>query len=247
LRGSKGSTGTAVKTWPERETGRVVRNIFIGRGFKRKIMDKTNRPSPAVELVRLVWRESCVATPHSWRRFNGALNDALRLSIISGMKFERNDIKNIYEEHRGWYWFGDIETLYALAVTNENIKASQSFEKFLRRKPFMFRSEGRKSKRRLVIGNHFRWRNEIVTVTSFSNDNGHLIACSYYPKKYFSDPTKIKNQYKITINDLKIEMKFIQSIESIRMKSNFWAWFTDLLNETFSDDKKIKEKFLAMF
>ena len=146
--------------------------------------------SPVVELMAHLWRESQVGTGHSWLRLNQGLHDGLFLAIRIGLKFEENDINEIEKRFRGGYWFGcNFESFYRTAVAYGNRSAWKAYEAYTKRKPFILtpaslRGDGGGGKGisilpRLVVGAQFTWEGESVTVTSFNDDEGYLIACAY--------------------------------------------------------------------
>ncbi len=129
-------------------------------------------PSAAMQFVRCAWDNRCKATAHSWRTVNSTMRAALALAITGGMSFAAGDVAEIYRSMRGCYWFGD-EQLYSTACEEGNLQACQSFEAWQGRKPFLW--EGK----RLHVGRQLLWEGIPVKVTSFQDDKGALIACSY--------------------------------------------------------------------
>jgi len=63
-----------------------------------------------------------------------------------------------------------------------------------------------KSAGRLVLGTEFRWKGEVVSVTSFKDEKHSLIACAYHPDPKGYNPSKVKKRFTITIKDFKQEM-----------------------------------------
>lgn len=149
--------------------------------------------SPAVEMIRHVWRQAQRATGHSWLRFNHALHDALRLAIESGMEFHIDDFELIAKEFRSGYWVGaDTEWIYSTAVAVGNASAWKAYEHHWGRKPFIipwatggtgFRGGGGRTLSgtlpRVIIGSQFKWKDERVTVSSFNDEKGYLTAISH--------------------------------------------------------------------
>ena len=227
--------------------------------------------SAPVQFVKLVWANAQGQDRHygrieSYSRLNSSLQDALSLAITSGMIFKKGDFEYIAGHFGFEYWCGNDghmsgERYYSRAVWSGNISACQSFEAWKKRKPFVFVNVSHgwdpgieeRLKIRLVIRSKFRWNGEDVEVTSFAEDGGCLVACSYHDKKTY--PTKIRHQYKITWKDLQNAMRRIKRQKEIKEKlginfrpwSTFTTWVVDLFELTFSGDQKTEEKFYAMF
>lgn len=185
--------------------------------------------SAPIRLLQLIWDNALGATGHSWRRLNAPLQQGLRLSITSGMKFGRDDFKKIEERYRPQYWMGlgsdSGEGYFTTAAIEDNVSAAVSFEIWKDRKPFHFRGiesdpdisgmkrfEGR---RRLFVGSWFHWNGERVFLTSFSKDGESVGACSYAPEKGNPDWSiwtrgKILHRYRITRGDLAAALKKIK-------------------------------------
>lgn len=160
-------------------------------------MKKKPKPSPVMQLLMLVWYE----TPRgSWPRLNGAMCDAMDLAIKAKFTFARDDFEHALEEFRGNYWF-DTEGFYARACHADNLSAAQSFEAWQRRPPFIVDDVGGRKRGRVAVGSSFRWRGELVTVTSFPffpDGTDHFIACSYRG-------SKVKRIYTINVADIREE------------------------------------------
>ncbi len=180
--------------------------------------------SPAIQLIEFVWKN---ARDDSWRVYNASLQTALSLAISSGMEFYQDDFKYISENFRFGYWGGNDghmlgEGYYSRIVNYGNIKAAQSFELWKKRKPFIVDNarHGRynstsRARDRLAIGSGFIWENEKVTVTSFSSDGSHFVACSHKEQKPDDYVRKVKHQYKITIKDIRAEKKRLKELREI--------------------------------
>lgn len=67
--------------------------------FKINIMEK----SKAFELIEFVWNNE---KTDSYLRVNIAMYEAVKLAIISQMKFNKEDFQNIFSKFSGGYWFG---------------------------------------------------------------------------------------------------------------------------------------------
>ncbi len=152
---------------------------------------KTPKESPAVQLMAHLWGNSQEATGHSWLRLNQGLNEGLFLAVKIGMEFGENDISTIFARFRGGYWFGaNFESFYRCAVEYNNRSAWKAYETYVKRTPFIWTpanlsaswgggGKGVKNPARLVVGATFQWKGEKVTVTSFNDDKGYLVAQSY--------------------------------------------------------------------
>ncbi|MCK4624345.1 MAG: hypothetical protein KAV00_03470 [Phycisphaerae bacterium] len=185
-------------------------------------MTNKKEPSPAIQLLDIVWKNSVAVTGFSWDRLNRSMASALSLAIDSGMRFDPGDFAAILKKYRMNRWCGMdgglAEGFYMLAVVTDNISAAQSFEAWKGRKPFI--ADGvdppewqhrvprawLRKRGRLAVGFTFGWNGEMVTVTTFAKDGSHLVACSYHPQTE-KDPyaNKIKHRYKITIKDIREE------------------------------------------
>ena len=125
-----------------------------------------NEKSKAFELIEFVWNNE---KTDSYLRVNIAMYEAVKLAIISQMKFNKEDFQNIFSKFSGGYWFGVNangkgygENFYRKAVTSGNISACQSYEAFCNIKPFID-SKGR----RLCKGAMYRDSEKRYRVTGF--------------------------------------------------------------------------------
>ena len=152
--------------------------------------------SPAIQLLTHVWKHQGEGQYWSWARLNSAMHAALRLVIIHGFRFDRDDFKLIDKsaEHGGFsfgYWGGVVghllgEYFYSLACARNraygvNLSACLAFEAWKARRPFILRQPGQKTGRRLAVGSKFNWYGYSPTCTSFSEDARSLVACAYRP------------------------------------------------------------------
>lgn len=146
---------------------------------------------------------------HTWLKVNETLRKGLSLAIESEMKFERDEIGQIYNDMKGGHWFGaDDEWILRLACTSGNASAARSYLTWKGRKRFVWpkrdRPGARESKLDLLYeGREFPWNGETVTVTSFNDEAGTLTACSYTGGKRFTHTSKVKHRYTLTPADLK--------------------------------------------
>lgn len=118
----------------------------------------------------------------SYARLNPALRSTLSDCISADLPFQPDTFSRVYNELRGWRWFGDGagssvgEHYYTHAVENNHASAYQSFEQFAGR-PAVLWEEDAKSPVRLHVGSRFTWRGYFVEVTSMRQDS--LVACTY--------------------------------------------------------------------
>lgn len=64
-----------------------------------------NEKSKAFELIEFVWNNE---KTDSYLRVNIAMYEAVKLAIISQMKFNKEDFQNIFSKFSGGYWSGWI-------------------------------------------------------------------------------------------------------------------------------------------
>jgi hypothetical protein len=146
--------------------------------------------------LEAAWYGANKGTAHSWERLNHAMQDALRLAIGAGLKFEPGDWGRIASSFGFDRWIGaeGEERFYALAVQVGNMSAVKAMEDAWGRRPFiadrvkpgralhgyLHGNDLTKRKRcRLAVGFEFQWETTEVTVTSFAPDDSYLTACSY--------------------------------------------------------------------
>jgi hypothetical protein len=166
------------------------------------------RPSPAFELVKLVWDCKCVEVAHSWRVINSSMQRALKLAIEAGLAFKDGDFETIFNTMRGEYWFPLFassrgEGFYVTACESGNGSACRSFEAWKQRPPFILAGK------RLHHGSTLAWGDaRYCVVTSFSEDGQSLTACSYKepaPGDAYGPEHKIDKRITITIEELRAE------------------------------------------
>lgn len=133
--------------------------------------------SKSFELIEFVWRNE---KTDSYVRVNTAMYCAVQLAIISQMKFNIDDFKNIYTQFSGGYWFGANtngkgvgESFYSEAITSDNISACQSYEAFYNFKPFIDTKGRRLYTRAMYRDNERRYR---VTGFDFDTKKVHLVS-----------------------------------------------------------------------
>jgi len=181
--------------------------------------------SPALQLLTLVWQHKQEATGHSWLRLNQAMQSALNLAVEAGMRFGPDDLKDTnLGQFRPGYWFHG-EAFYNRAVAYQNASAWYAYENACGRKPFIVKGAKMSDFRnygvgrmdgdlpRLVLCAEFEWNGETVTVTSFNDNKGELIACSYRrspdelcekcSRCTFSGRSKLLHRYTITHADIR--------------------------------------------
>lgn len=147
--------------------------------------------------MRCLWDGALGATGHSWTRLNGCMRQAVCVAIEAGFEFHIDDVRTMMSEFRGGYWFS-CEQWYANAVEVSNASAWKSLESFLGRTPFIWEDK------RLCVGSHFAWLGKRVKVTSFNDDNGTIVACSYEAGDFDNGrwKKKVKKRYKISHEQL---------------------------------------------
>lgn len=147
---------------------------------KPSIEPEDDRPSPAFQLVLLVWRE----TPFkSWIRLNHTMQDALSCAVRSGIAFRPGDIGEIYSKMRGGYWFGEHEWIYREAIEAGNVTAARAYESWQSREPFILDGN------RLFVGAQVdmkylpKAKGVVALVTSFKDSEtageGEIVVCTY--------------------------------------------------------------------
>lgn len=183
-------------------------------------MAETTEDSPALVLMEHVWKHTGEGMGNSWRRLNGAMQDALKLAIEHGMRFNEDDFAYVNEHFRPGYWL-NWEGAYSRAVAGPhgaNPSAIKALEKQLSRKAFIVHETAslKAPKIRLHEGQRFEWHIDLkskvhVTVTSFTklkDGTQAVIACSYktreYDKKtgYVIGTEKIEKRFTITHADI---------------------------------------------
>lgn len=175
--------------------------------------------SAVIELLDLIWSNANDGTAHSWERLNHAMRDALSLAVGAGLTFAEGDVRYILSHYHTGRWIGESdEWVYRDAVAVGNMSAVKSFEEAKGREPFivervnlnihtngyMHGGGGTRQKERLVVGAAFKWQGVDVRVTSFADDQSHIVACSYKKVKgsggYSTE--KIDKRFKITKSEL---------------------------------------------
>ncbi len=170
--------------------------------YAEKLLDSPQSPALRVMLAVYDGRSK------SWVKLNKALRYAMKALILGNVEFYPDDIEQIFERTKGGYWIGKTnnrnmgEWIYSLAIEAGNNTAWKSFEQWTGRRPFII------DKKRLYIGYEFNWMGNFVTVTSFNDDNGTAVACSYEKVRHESsvmiyDTEKIRHRYIISHADIK--------------------------------------------
>jgi hypothetical protein len=156
------------------------------------------------------------------------MQDALHLAIEGGLKFEIDDIAYIADYFSWGYWASDGEGFYSHTVVANNVSAIHALEHYFNRKPFIVDNVSQswvgnynfteRTRGRLAVYARFSWKGERVTVTSFNDKQGYVVACSYKDHKrdkdgYFTGALKVKHLYKITHKDLHEHRKAVTEFE----------------------------------
>jgi len=145
-------------------------------------MDEERVNSAAYKYLKLTWDGVTDKSGFSWRNLNACMNESLSLAIRSQLQFEEGDFYRIASEFRWGFWNGGGgEGFYNLSVDNGNMSATKALEYFWHRQPFItdVLYGNRLRRRRLVVGNQFFWIGQRVTVTSFNDEAGKVIAVIY--------------------------------------------------------------------
>ncbi len=128
-------------------------------------MKQAVQASAAFALCTHVWRASQGATRFAWLRLNQSMRSAVHLAITSGMEFAPDDFEQLIAQFRGHYWIGaNHESIYAAACRVGNRSACRAYERWQKRRPFLF--EGK----RMFVGREFRWQRLRVRCTSITTD-----------------------------------------------------------------------------
>lgn len=163
------------------------------------------KDSPAFRLMSLIYTHQGHHMPQSNERWDQSMNQALSLAIESGLRFDLTDFAEIAEI---CYRFGS-EGDYALACRSyrcstgrkgtPNLSAARSFEHYKKRKPFILQMHPhRPTRERVAVGSSFWWKGEQLTCTSFADDGGSIIACSYKEPETEYARAKVKARVRIT-------------------------------------------------
>lgn len=156
--------------------------------------------SPALQFVRLLYREGQQATDHSWTRLNAALSEATAVAIRGGLCFDLGDFKAFYSDLNAGYWIGSHPSgFYRLACEYGNLSACKAYEHCYGFKPYELEGQ------RVFVGHDFNWNGERVTCTSISKES--LVACSYKPSDPDGYRSKILHRYSITNAEMAAESK----------------------------------------
>lgn len=186
-------------------------------------MTEDKKPdSPIIQILTPVWKHGIGSG--SWVRFNAHLRSTLFDAIEGGVEFKEGDFAEIEKRFQMWHWIGEdgIENAYRSAVAFDNFSCWRVIEVRNNRKPFIVTRatyEGRglrtvlPEKVRLAVGFSFKWNEEKVTVTSFNDEAGAIVACSYEEtptvrcmtcKGVVSWPQRIKIKKRYTITNAEL-------------------------------------------
>ena len=200
------------------------------------VVESNGKPelSEAMTLLTHVWNCGKRVKPFSEARFRSSLKESLDLVIVGGLEFDIDDCSKFHDAF-SWgsgYYVEQLlsfdEGSYALAIVASHISACHSFEKFHKRKPFITtqvdhnyymlrKMPGRwditRPRDRLGVGSKFTWQGKRAIVTSFDDENGKIIACTYKPREhtepcptchsggYETGALKVEHVYKLTNKD----------------------------------------------
>jgi hypothetical protein len=213
----------------EGETGGIYYHELLCRKVRlvREVNWAELEPSPALTILRQVWRHvGSGRDDHSWVQLNGAMKRALLLAIEAGFRFDGDDFDRFAREFSPmdkWLGVDGIEHAYQVACDGPhgpNPSAYQAVESWLGREPFLVAETARGGsgkdplgpKVRLYVGKTFDWRDGLkkrvkVTVTSFNDEKGHIIACSYKEQtresgSFVYTDRKVDRRFSITRDDI---------------------------------------------
>lgn len=191
--------------------------------LKRARKTLEEKQSPALLVLNTAFHSMMNNKKTSWRSINGAMRNAVTAVVTGGVEFHEGDLGEIWGKMNADYWMlndaGSYgEWIYTLAIEKGNNTAWKSFETWRGRSPFITYD-----KKRLHVGAEFLWEGDRVTVTSFNDDQGHLIACVYEKKEHKSgvmvkDTSRIIRRYTITNGMLKAHNKKIRDYEKAQEK-----------------------------
>lgn len=127
-----------------------------------------------------------IAFRNSQHRFHEIMGKGLILAIESGLVFEPSDFATLAAWQNVYHIFG--ERFYTLAARVNNVSACRSYEKYARRKPFIYKG------RRLAVGSFITWKDCRCHVNSFKRQGMIILQESYH------DETKhrIKHTFKLS-------------------------------------------------
>jgi len=152
--------------------------------------------SPALQMWEIGINAACerygrcsgfINLRRSKQKLRGVVCSLIGTIIETHARFDPRDFDSIR------YYLSSLEPWYRLAVVGANIGACRSIENSLKREPFIF------PVRRICVGKRFEWKDENVTCTSFNDEGGYLVACSYDD----SEGHGVKHRYRITLDDIR--------------------------------------------
>lgn len=181
-----------------------------------------NGENPATKLVSIIYNHSGHRKRGADSQFDGCQQDALILAIKAHLPFEPDDMQWIHRNCRFTWHAGNSdnwgEIYYSVAVACGSRSAARSFENMKGRRPFIWKWEvnhhgaGRgtsgRVNDRLSVGDTFRCRGQLLTVTSFDDKNDRLVCCTYKPQErdrrgYTIGTLKAEHIYKLNHKELK--------------------------------------------
>lgn len=146
--------------------------------------------SPALHMIRHVREHKGNGMGRSNERQNQVIDEAIRLAIGGGLRFDVGDFKALATpSHQSYYAksflrYHDQEGHYSAACGRdrgrENMSAALAFEAWSGRKPFLIRQDPDvKTATRVYVGCQFQWYGQRVKATSFNDEAGSFTACTY--------------------------------------------------------------------
>lgn len=180
--------------------------------------------SPVITYLQSTYRMACSSGGHSWQVINRAMQRALSLAIEARFPFREDDFETLCRHlpghwpnngFLGWTrWMSEGgEPFYRLAIESRNLSAAIAFERWKKRKPYIFRGK------RLYEGARFEWEpGEWWYCNSFDTEGQH-INCGRYQSD--ENPMGWKNntsagegptqKMRLTVADIKAQEKRLKA------------------------------------
>lgn len=139
--------------------------------------------SAAIQLLELIYRDSCGCGGQSWAVVNAAMKSGIYLAVQARFQFEKEDFEYLSQIAAGhrygrlgfWRWIGKDtehwygESVYKSAIDSGNVSACKSIEAWMKRKPFIVAGK------RLGVGSTFYKQDDgWWSANSFSKDGAKI-------------------------------------------------------------------------
>jgi hypothetical protein len=144
--------------------------------------------TPVVTMMSIVHHNAHPGSKRSWRKLNETLRAVLRMAVRSEMRFEVDDVRDIYDLCNGSFWFGsNDEWFLSDACKVGNASAAASYLSFKGRDRFRVRplpgissyNANHYGLDLLCVGREVQMQGDTFEVTSFNDDKGTVTLCSY--------------------------------------------------------------------